>query len=620
MSQLDAAHSWKTHRITLGLCLLCAALAGCAPDSVQPPPTPSPILASSSPTSAISSAEGSRSGIQNEVNRIYQNPTYGFSLELPTEIEVTPRDNSHSSGSLGQDAEFEVTIEDPLDCQTECPEGFTMRGSVTIKNLTGQVARGMTAATPASEPLEFMSYVFEKNGLFYRFTLFGLAEQSSNPDLQAQRMITPRQQLWFEEMLSTLIIEPPLALIATPALSETTYPSSNLLTTDVIVKYTPGDEPLLVSLVMIDPAIGWAVAGGSPLDQHILRTQDGGRTWRDVTPPEPASRSAGSAKNAIAFFLDQSSAWVTFHPISMPVFAPSPVWFTHDGGASWEISETLVSSSKDSIWVPEEIYFVDRRIGWLKFSHGQTGDQAPLTIFRTDDAGRRWRAISEPSQTDNPDLHTCCKTNLGFLDNLTGLMLDRGGQSETPSLIWSRDGGVTWINQLLPPAEPGLFQNAICAPEDSEVLPSSSVKLVITCYDPDSPESPPFSYLYSTETAGNTWSTIPLPVPAQVVGDWNKHTRITSIAFLDAVSGWLFQNDHYQFTNNQQNAENTFIRSTENSGIDWTLPVTVYWSGQFSFVNPKAGWALAHSGQTSALVQTTDGGITWELIYPRIIP
>jgi photosystem II stability/assembly factor-like uncharacterized protein len=46
----------------------------------------------------------------------------------------------------------------------------------------------------------------------------------------------------------------------------------------------------------------------------------------------------------------------------------------------------------------------------------------------------------------------------------------------------------------------------------------------------------------------------------------------------------------------------------------------VDWLGQFSFVDEMRGWAVARSADASALVRTTDGGRTWELLEPIVSP
>ena len=55
-------------------------------------------------------------------------------------------------------------------------------------------------------------------------------------------------------------------------------------------------------------------------------------------------------------------------------------------------------------------------------------------------------------------------------------------------------------------------------------------------------------------------------------------------------------------------------------GRSWDFVKTVQWDGQFSFVSDQVGWAVARQGEALALVSTTNGGRTWNLLKPSISP
>lgn len=73
--------------------------------------------------------------------------------------------------------------------------------------------------------------------------------------------------------------------------------------------------------------------------------------------------------------------------------------------------------------------------------------------------------------------------------------------------------------------------------------------------------------------------------------------------FINPDVGWALGKDIYQ---------------TADGGQTWTKMSTVQWEGQFSFVSEQLGWAVARSGKEYALVQTEDGGKTWDIIDPVI--
>jgi photosystem II stability/assembly factor-like uncharacterized protein len=60
------------------------------------------------------------------------------------------------------------------------------------------------------------------------------------------------------------------------------------------------------------------------------------------------------------------------------------------------------------------------------------------------------------------------------------------------------------------------------------------------------------------------------------------------------------------------------IASTSDGGESWTRIKMVNWDGQFSFVDPTTGWAVARDQGQIALVATSDGGRTWQELHPMV--
>jgi photosystem II stability/assembly factor-like uncharacterized protein len=57
---------------------------------------------------------------------------------------------------------------------------------------------------------------------------------------------------------------------------------------------------------------------------------------------------------------------------------------------------------------------------------------------------------------------------------------------------------------------------------------------------------------------------------------------------------------------------------TASDGQTWSFVRTVYWDGQFSFLDAHCGWAVARLSGQVALLKTSDGAATWTELKPMI--
>ncbi|MBC8496825.1 MAG: hypothetical protein H8D37_04115, partial [Chloroflexi bacterium] len=119
---------------------------------------------------------------------------------------------------------------------------------------------------------------------------------------------------------------------------------------------------------MLNELSGWGI-GHHPLEEgsdHILFTNDGGQTWGDRTPPEPTPTDALETKTAWGYFADEQMAWVIYAPAgSPPPIGDQYVWFTRDGGVSWDVSSALPLLGLEAYFVPEGFAFINEEQGWL---------------------------------------------------------------------------------------------------------------------------------------------------------------------------------------------------------------------------------------------------------------
>lgn len=372
-----------------------------------------------------------------------------------------------------------------------------------------------------------------------------------------------------------------------------------LLTGPPIARLNLGDSVTITFIHMITEHIGWAIGRGSTPEDHILRTEDGGHTWLDVTPPEHELAGEEQAKDAQAFFLDTDQAWVIYRPRAPFPRAPEIpiVWRTLDGGGSWEPSRSLDLTNL----VPSEdftptLYFTDPQHGWLMIALGQATGSSYIAIFRTTDGGVSWDRTLDASSEEA--LRKCIKTGMVFANEEIGFVTrDCRGFYNVPFLSRTNDGGLTWYERNLPPPsdDPDFFSTHFCAALSPHLHSPQSAALVVECQR--SGDEAYNSYLYTTVDGGQTWRIDALP-------DVDMHGYGVSLHFLNAESGWWLGRKLYK---------------TDDGGQTWVYLKTVNWEGQFTFIDEDHGWAVARSGDEIALVSTTDGGRNWGMLEPQVI-
>jgi photosystem II stability/assembly factor-like uncharacterized protein len=328
---------------------------------------------------------------------------------------------------------------------------------------------------------------------------------------------------------------------------------------------------------MVSAAQGWALGNiGDPSD-HVLRTADGGNTWWDISPPEATPQGDGE-KRAEAFFLDSETAWVIYNPYEI-------IWQTMDGGMTWEPSISAYTGLLGAAF-----WFADKDHGWLMKYLDAGMSHVYVALFRTTTGGTYWEKIWDPTSSD--DLQSFSKTGMVFFNANTGwVSRDSGGVQPGAFIDVTEDGGSTWQSLQLPPPEddPDIFEKEYCGMHSPVLFTELSGALVVECRRFDGDERVSTSYLFSTTNSGQTWSRLDYPGG--------------KLHFVDQNVAYALGQEIYQ---------------SQNGGRTWISIKSVNWDGQFSFVNRNLAWAVARDGEEIALVKTTDGCRSWEMLNPKI--
>lgn len=359
-----------------------------------------------------------------------------------------------------------------------------------------------------------------------------------------------------------------------------------------IKRIQAGQTLILQQVAMIDQEVGWAVGGADGRADSILRSTDGGWNWAEVSPPEIIPE--GTTLIASGSFLDASNAWVLFQPMGdVPpgVAQDLIVWRTSDAGAHWQASAPASVEFIGSEHSPALLQFNDPDQGWLLARYGGAGmHRYPVYLLHSVDGGGTWQTLEDPYE--GQWLQSCPKTGWDWLSSGVGIVTIGFCPFDSAEIHLSFDEGQSWesIRLPFPPGEEAKFGSTSCEAHSPILYSPDDVMLASDCpLWTDVPETA--HLLYTSQDQGKSWQTWEYP------------------------GGQL-----YALEGEKLLALGRDIYRSDNKGLTWTLTKQVAWDGQFSFVSALNGWAIARDDEEIAFVYTEDGGRTWQLIEPGLIP
>ena len=343
-----------------------------------------------------------------------------------------------------------------------------------------------------------------------------------------------------------------------------------------------GTKIQLDEIRMITQVEGWGISGGL-----LLKTADGGNTWREVTPVVAQADAINGA------FLDGQTAWLVFST-SGQINNLVVIYHTTDGGLTWTYNKggpIYTQVVGDTTWAIFAALDASNIWMMIRGVYMGAGTHYNHELFQTTDGGATWTSQDGEISDDYTGM-VFADPNFGIRTLQTAGFYGPGAPTYDATL----DGGVTWQSRELPPppGTPDLFNNyPYCETYQPVLLSTQSIRLLMGCFDYNTPPVQFTSYIYSSQDGGSTWTTVHLP--AKVIA--NQDT----LFFFDDNNALLLGKDIY--------------RSID-GGQTWTYIQSVSWEAQLTFMDPLHGWATGGSTGEKALVMTIDGGKKWTLIKP----
>lgn len=358
----------------------------------------------------------------------------------------------------------------------------------------------------------------------------------------------------------------------------------------------------LSDLHMIDSMSGWAWTTNTENHYNLLHTSDGGRTWTDVSPKELPFVPDGS------FILDGQTAWLQLYD---PSANTSGLARTTDGGKTWSVLNNALTFPNLGF----QVQFLTPTDGWAESEDVGAGN-AYIQLYQTQDGGVHWDQIMVIGPVADPTasagtLHLCniCGDRLYY--DPERLIITHGDLATNPGgvvrLDLSTDLGQTWTSaQLSLPTR--TYAPDLIVPGLTIFFNQNEGLLPVQMQDPNAsgPGTAALA-LYLTHDGGRTWSSGPSVLE-----------QVDLFDSVDAVSSqdvFIACGSHLCVTHDGARTWTTLPSSLNFASSDTGEYVT-----QFDFVSPTTGWALSGKTGSSSLYETKDGGESWAMLSPLLLP
>ncbi len=334
--------------------------------------------------------------------------------------------------------------------------------------------------------------------------------------------------------------------------------------------------PELIKIQFLTPRDGWGVTA-----TQIVRTNDGGVTWYDVTPPEIGE----TGYNVDWFIMDNDHVWLQLADNANYPNAGFQ-YRTTDGGVTWDKIDTPYSGAHVSFFDPND--------GWALADLGVGAGSNAVAIYQTTDGGATWiqKFTNDPNRPSSSDSIPLSGLKFGLtpLNMQTAWVYGVVYASGSPYIFRTDDGGATWSPVTLTLPEGGA--DAELSVEEVSFANENTIFLIMR----NTADATSTSIYISTDS-GSTWSLTPTSIPD---GGFVSFISPSELVFYNRAQFYV----------------------TRDAAKTWTIiPPEIKFGDSFSgmdFVNADTGYVLSLNSDTNhtSLYRTDDGGATWFPVIP----
>jgi hypothetical protein len=335
---------------------------------------------------------------------------------------------------------------------------------------------------------------------------------------------------------------------------------------------------------------GWVLRGRS-----LFWTSDAGQTWREIGPSGiPVGAQIQDVK-----FIDPNTGWVLWTTTTSDGGSAFHIAHTRDAGNTWTFrSPALLSPEERSFDSGKaQMSWFNEGSGWISVEQGGSSNSSIASLFMTIDGGNSWNRSDLPAAGD-----------IYFSNPRTGWLV---GGADGSQIFATRDGGVTWEKSSL-----------IDQAEDGETI----------VYPPKASAGRALFVMTHTGIENNleVFTLDPSSDTRSLIG------RVTLDAQPGRIGLSILDPENFvaviQGTDvlvHMTNGKITLLKNTDGlsasiAGLDMVSP-DVGWARSVESTCeknslPEAGKLSVSCSSSIRLLQTKDGGVTWQEIHLPPVP